>query len=208
MGHALRPLVQRRASSQRHPLRDPGATSRRPGSRLARRAPRNLSAGTSGRAKAMEPFDPELDTGGRGDPQPGAGHRGSGGDHTNRAFRFDRRACFPVPTWQRPGHGAQRRGREERSHPEPRTARFGARAWRGWRAPDLPGSEHLGTLNTSRQTTPSQPPSRSERSRTINHGRYELRATTCLTLTGGVVVALTGFGPEEWFAHVVHSFNI
>jgi len=39
MGHALRPLVQRRASSRRHPPRDPGATSCRPGSRLARRSP-------------------------------------------------------------------------------------------------------------------------------------------------------------------------
>ena len=35
---------------------------------------------------------------------------------------------------------------EERSHPQPRTARSCARAWRGWRAPDLPRSEHRGTL--------------------------------------------------------------
>jgi hypothetical protein len=28
----------------------------------------------------MEPLDPELDTGGRGDTQPGARHGGSGGD--------------------------------------------------------------------------------------------------------------------------------
>ena len=35
---------------------------------------------------------------------------------------------------------------EERSHPQPRTARCCARAWRGWRAPDLPRSEHRGTL--------------------------------------------------------------
>ena len=26
------------------------------------------------------------------------------------AFLFDRRACFPVPTWRCPSHGAQRRG--------------------------------------------------------------------------------------------------
>ena len=48
-------------------------------------------------------------------------------DLTNPAFRFDRRACFPVPTWQRPSHGAQRRRWEEQSHPEPRTARPVAR---------------------------------------------------------------------------------
>jgi hypothetical protein len=36
---------------------------------------------------------------------------------------------------------------EERSHPQPRTARCCARAWRGWRAPDLPRSEHRGTLS-------------------------------------------------------------
>jgi hypothetical protein len=62
------------------------------------------------------------------------------------AFLFDRRACFPVPTWRRQSRGAQRRGWEERSHPEPRAARSFARAWRGWRAPDLPRSEHRGTL--------------------------------------------------------------
>ena len=29
----------------------------------------------------------------------------SGGNLTNPAFRFDRRTCFPVPTWQRPSRG-------------------------------------------------------------------------------------------------------
>jgi hypothetical protein len=56
-----------------------------------------------------------------------------------------------------PGRGAQRRGREERSRPEPRAARSFARAWRGWRAPDLPRSEHRGTLRISRRTTPPLP---------------------------------------------------
>ena len=70
------------------------------------------------------------------------------------AFLFDRRACFPAPTWRRRSHRAQRRGREERSHPEPRAARPFARAWRGWRAPDLPRSEHRGTLRTSRRIRP------------------------------------------------------
>ena len=37
------------------------------------------------------------------------------------------RACFPVPTWQCPSHGAQRRRWEERSHPQPRAARPVAR---------------------------------------------------------------------------------
>ena len=31
------------------------------------------------------------------------------GRHTPAAFRFDGRACFPVPTWRSHGHGAQRR---------------------------------------------------------------------------------------------------
>ncbi len=73
----------------------------------------------------------------------------SGRQLTNPAFRFDRQICFPVPTWQRPSRGAQRRRREEQSHPEPRAERPGARAWRGWRAPDLLRSEHRGTLITS-----------------------------------------------------------
>ena len=77
------------------------------------------------------------------------------GDIANPAFLFDRRACFPVPTWQYPGHGAQRRRWEERSHPQPRAARPIARAWRGWRAPDLLRSEHRGTLITSRRIAPS-----------------------------------------------------
>jgi hypothetical protein len=38
----------------------------------------------------------------------------------NSAFQFDRLACFPVPTWHHPGHGAQRRGWEERSHAQHR----------------------------------------------------------------------------------------
>ena len=35
--------------------------------------------------------------------------------------------AFPVPTWQHPSHGAQRRRWEERSHPQPRAARTVAR---------------------------------------------------------------------------------
>jgi hypothetical protein len=75
-------------------------------------------------------------------------------DPEDPAFLFDRGACFPAPTWRRSSHGALRRGREERSHPEPRAARSFARAWRGWRAPDLPRSEHRGILRTSRTIRP------------------------------------------------------
>ena len=50
-----------------------------------------------------------------------------GGNVTNPAFRFDRRTCFPIPTWQRPSRGAQRRRWEEQSHPQPRAARPVAR---------------------------------------------------------------------------------
>ena len=38
---------------------------------------------------------------------------------------------------------------EERSHPQPRTARCCARAWRGWRAPDLP---EVSTVAHSRRS--------------------------------------------------------
>jgi hypothetical protein len=62
------------------------------------------------------------------------------------AFQFDGQACFPAPTWLCPGPGAQQRGWEARSHPQPRAAQ---RAWRGWRAPDLPRREHQGTLIAS-----------------------------------------------------------
>src|SRR5580704_1976814 len=65
-------------------------------------------------------------------------------------------ASFPVRLRRRlsrPGlttacRGAQRRGWEERSRPEPRAAPPSARAWRGRRAPDLPWSEHRGTLGS------------------------------------------------------------
>ena len=55
-------------------------------------------------------------------------------------------ACFPVPTWHHGGHGAQRRGWEERSH---------AQHPRAWRAPDLPRSEHRGRLTASRVLRPA-----------------------------------------------------
>ena len=86
----------------------------------------------------------------------GPGPACPGGDSARPAFLFDRRACFPVPTWRRQSRGAQPRGWEERSHPEPGAARCCARAWRGWRAPDLPRSEHRGTLRTSRRARPSR----------------------------------------------------
>ena len=91
----------------------------------------------------------------RGHHEPGAVPACRGGSSARPAFLFDRRTCFPVPTWRSRSHGAQRRGREERSHPEPRAARPYARAWRGWRASDLPRSEHRGILRTSRRIRPS-----------------------------------------------------
>ena len=95
--------------------------------------------------------DPQLDTGRRRHPQSGARqHRPAATSQIQLSGSIGT-ACFPVPTWQRPSHGAQRRGWEERSHPEPRAARLSARAWRGWRAPDLLRSEHRGTLITSRR---------------------------------------------------------
>ena len=58
--------------------------------------------------------------------------------------------AFPSrPTTAR--RGAQRRGWEKRSRPQPRAAPTSARAWRGRRAPDLPWSEHPGTLGSGRR---------------------------------------------------------
>ena len=87
------------------------------------------------------------------------------------AFLFDQRACFPAPTWRCRGRGAQRRGWEERSHPEPRASAL-ARAWRGWRAPDLPRSEHRGTLDSSRPIRRSSP---------LRHG---LQWGLCMVIVG------------------------
>jgi hypothetical protein len=76
------------------------------------------------------------------------------------AIRWSRRlyckSSFPVrsahllsrPDLPTPRRGAQRRGWEERSHPQPPAA---PRAWRGWRAPDLPRSEHRGIFSLSRR---------------------------------------------------------
>jgi hypothetical protein len=66
------------------------------------------------------------------------------------AFLFDRQACFPVPTWRRPGHGAQRRGSGGAEPPAATHSELCARAWRGWRAPDLPRSEHRDILPAGR----------------------------------------------------------
>ena len=67
------------------------------------------------------------------------------------AFRFDQRTCFPDPTWQCPNHGTQRRRWENHNHHEPRAERPGARAGRGWRAPDILRSERRGTFGTSQR---------------------------------------------------------
>ena len=147
MGGALRPLVQRRTSAQRHPIRDSGTASCRPGSRVCWPAGTNS---TSGHAS------PTHDAGAA---RPATGRR-------SRRSRSIRSATAVIQTasprnqlsgsakapafLSRPDnascHGAQRRGREEHSRPEPRTAPASARAWRGRRAPDLPRSEHHGTL--------------------------------------------------------------
>jgi len=123
----VRSMVQPRTPAQRHPLRHPGAASCRPGWPPARRPPRGLPGRTATQPATLEWADPQLDTGWRRHAQSGARHCRPGGDLTNPAFRFDRRACFPVPTWQRPSHAAQRRRWEERSHPQPRAARPAAR---------------------------------------------------------------------------------
>ena len=91
--------------------------------RNVRCPPRGLPGRAGTQSATLEWVDPQLDTGRRRHPQSRARQHRPGGDLTNPAFRFDRRACFPVPTWQRPSHGAQRRRWEEQSHPEPRAAR-------------------------------------------------------------------------------------
>ena len=84
----------------------------------------------------------------------------------------------------RPGAAQPRRVAEgiweERSHPEPRAARSFARAWRGWRAPDLPRSKHRGTLLPVEDRAPTHP-LRSVTSR--NQGiktRPHIRGERCL----------------------------
>jgi hypothetical protein len=57
----------------------------------------------------------------------------------------------PKPRRATQGMGLGREERTNRSHPEPRAARPIARAWRGWRAPDLRRSEHRGILGVSRR---------------------------------------------------------
>ena len=104
------------------------ATSPRRSAMPGRMVPCSPLATRSTRMHATQPAtleraDPQLETGRRRHPQSGARHHHPGGNLTNPAFRFDRRACFPVPTWQRPSHGAQRRRWEEQSHPQPRAAR-------------------------------------------------------------------------------------
>ncbi len=92
--------------------------------------------------------------------RPATGHRLASSRSIRSATlssgRQPHKFSFPVrsvsllsgPDLPTPGRGAQRRGWEEQSHPEPRAA---PQAWRGWRAPDLPRSEHRGTLGSSRR---------------------------------------------------------
>jgi hypothetical protein len=51
-----------------------------------------------GNHAALEWADPQLGTDSRRHPQSRARRRRPGGNVTNPTFRFDRRACFPVPT--------------------------------------------------------------------------------------------------------------
>ena len=119
MGGTLRPLVQRRASPQRHSLCHARAASCRPRSLRIDGASCALQGGTRAQPAALDWCDPKLEAGHRRHPQSRARHA----DNTaTRTFQFDRRAGFPAPTWQRPGHGAQRRRWEERSHPQSRAA--------------------------------------------------------------------------------------
>ena len=84
---------------------------------------------------------------------------------------------------------------EEQSHPEPRAARSFARAWRGWRAPDLPRSEHRSTLGTSRRARLPRFHLRIVTSR--NQGiktRAHVRGERCLPRHHS-----SGFGPKHHF---------
>ena len=108
-------------------IRYPGAASCRAGWSRARRSPRGLPRRALTQPATLERTNPQLETSRRRHPQSRARHHHPGGNLTNPAFRFDRRACFPVPTWQRPSRGAQRRRWEEQSHPQPRAARPVAR---------------------------------------------------------------------------------
>ena len=72
MGGALRPLVQRRTSAQRYPIRDAITAPCRPGSRFAGRPARTLPAGTPVQPTTLERPDPRLDAGRGGHAQSGA----------------------------------------------------------------------------------------------------------------------------------------
>ena len=82
---------------------------------------------------------------------------------------------------------------EERSHPEPRAARSFARAWRGWRAPDLPRSEHRGTLPPVEDQAPTHP-LRSVTSRNRRHTHWH-RAVLARMVQGSPTP--TGFRPAD-----------
>jgi hypothetical protein len=102
--------------------------------------------------------------------RPATGHRSGSSPSIRSAIpssgQRPHKACFPVRSaslLSRPDLAAPKPrratqetglGREERtnrSHPQPRAERPGARAWRGWRAPDLLRSEQRGMLITSRR---------------------------------------------------------
>lgn len=110
---------------------------------------------------SLERRAPRLNAGRRGHTQSGARPGGPGGDAANPLSCSIGEPAFP----SRPGAAgaaarnggawASKKTKEERSHPQPRAARPFARAWRGWRAPDLPRSEHRGTLCPSRRIRPS-----------------------------------------------------
>jgi hypothetical protein len=96
--------------------------------------------------------------------RPATGHRLASSPSIRSAIpssgRPPHKSCFPVRSeslLSRPDLAAPkpRRATQEMGGAEPpaatRSARCRARAWRGWRAPDLLRSEHRGTLVTSRR---------------------------------------------------------
>ena len=71
------------------------------------------------------------------------------------AFLFDRQACFPVPTWRRLCHGAQRRGLGGAQPPAgTRSAPLRASMARMASAGPSPTSSAVGTLHSGRRVGP------------------------------------------------------
>jgi hypothetical protein len=118
------------------------------------RAPHDLYQRAQRQPPALKPVDAELEANRRGDAPSRARATIVAASPANPLSGSAGVPAFPSRPDTQQCRGAQRRGKEERSHPEPRAAPASARAWR---APDLLRSEHRGTITVSRRIRPPAP---------------------------------------------------